>query len=282
MKFNFEKQTPKNPLKSSPIPEKLELKKQEKVVPYHYKDKSGKIQETYFEVFKDENQDDLFIKKDPEFKPRYQDLKTEYMISLFLKGIFHSSDLIKKENEYYSKVIDLEETERPNNGEAEAEIFLLRYLFADWDKNVPNNNICFKKEKFAHFDYGEAFRGSHEKDFKLENKTETLDLKIKKELKNIGKYGEPWGLKRKTKTFLNQIGMPARPNQNEIKKEIIHKSEELLARTEDLNFWNAILKKSEFKAKGNRFYFLKSKNKTEELRTILKERLEKIIKLIKK
>ena len=37
-----------------------------------------------------------YVEKNPNLKPYQQNLKTEYMISLLIKGTFHSSDVFKK------------------------------------------------------------------------------------------------------------------------------------------------------------------------------------------
>ncbi len=221
MKFDnsIEKTNKINPIETSPIPEYIELNEKEGGIPYYYKNEKGKIKKALFKVYKDIDENS-YVEKNPNLKPYQQNLKTEYMISLLIKGTFHSSDVFKKNDKYFSKIIDLNKIKKPEYGELESEIFLLRYLFSDWDKNFPKHNMQYNDGNFAHYDYSESLRGAYEEYFRLENSADSLTKKIQNELDNISKYGESWGLKRKAKTFFTKIGIPLRKKEPDIEKQI--------------------------------------------------------------
>ena len=145
-KFN----NPIDPHKNSVIPEKLILDFEKHGHADQYRDReTGEI---------------FFWKHNPEGIEK-NDLKKEHFVALLAKGIFHSSDMFKTENnKYFSRKIKLENTEAGKLLEKEAEVFLLKFVIGDYDRNITsdysNHNIEDDKNgKFAHFDFAESFSG---------------------------------------------------------------------------------------------------------------------------
>ena len=264
-----------NPLKYSPLPKTLKLKDTGETVKYIYyeRNETGKMLPKTGEkpIFKDQETEEFFIKKDPEEGAEDQNLQVEAFISLLTKGVLHSSDIIKINGEYFSKKIDLTKTEIPNKGELEAELFLLSYLFSDWDKKVPNTNMAMEKSgEFAHFDYGKGFTNM--------NKTSRKDR-----LQHIGKYREPQGWGRRIKTAVEMLGIPIRGKNSEAKMELLQKTAQILENLKDDNFYRSILKHSELDIFNKRFNFLNEKPQEEredELRIILEDKCKSLLKLI--
>ena len=144
-----------DPHKNSVIPEKLILDFEKPGHADQYRDReTGEI---------------FFWKHNPEGIEK-NDLKKEHFVALLVKGIFHSSDMFRTENnEYFSRKINLENTEAGKQFEKEAEIFLLNFVIGDFDRKVSMSydlhNIQEDEDgKFAHFDFAESFSGHTFKD----------------------------------------------------------------------------------------------------------------------
>ncbi|MEI8174543.1 MAG: hypothetical protein WCG28_01175 [bacterium] len=178
--------------------------------------------------------------------------------------------------------------EPTREGEIEAEFFLLEYLFNDWDKEMSNGNVRMNDEgKFAHYDYAEGFRSHRRRDFsyKMDLSTQMLLEDLNRDLDTVTKYGKPWGTERKSKDKPDILKHPEHRSSPEVELEVIRKFQELLSHIQDIEFFNAIIKKSELNINDQRFDFLKSEDSEErilELQRVLIERLEILIDLIKK
>ncbi|MBP9803213.1 MAG: hypothetical protein KBD14_02820 [Candidatus Pacebacteria bacterium] len=147
MKESFGEQN--NPHNNSIIPDKLNL---------ILKNKEHKQEE-----LQDEETGDIYFKKHYWGGVREMHLR-EHFISLLVKGIFHSSEMIRiGENDFLSRKNNLEYTQKGELLEKEAEIFLLKTIFGDSDRDIetPNHNIEQDKDgRFSHYDYGSALRGN--------------------------------------------------------------------------------------------------------------------------
>lgn len=144
---NFNK--PTNPHNNSVIPEKLDLE---------LKNKEHKQEE-----FQDKETGDIYFKKHYWGGLREMHLR-EHFISLLVKGIFHSAEMIRiNENDFLSRKNNLEYTQKGELLEKEAEIFLLKTVFGDFDRDIEAQNHNIEQDKdgrFSHYDYGSALRGN--------------------------------------------------------------------------------------------------------------------------
>lgn len=231
---------------------------------------------------------------DPETLSR-QNIPVERFVSLMGKGIFHISDIVTKDGKHYSRINSshLENSKPARDGELEAEMFMLRYLFGDWDKDAAYSdaldtaNVIIEKNNFAHFDYGEAFRNKDRDGlinflFAKNENPQTFKPAINDLL------DDPM--------LINGINASSqyRPSENDdsvrqiaqqefIEKELFEKAVALgkaIAVTdnsaENPDFFKAIIKKAGLDLNNERFRFLVSNEeagKIEELRTILSNRL---------
>ncbi|MEI8174542.1 MAG: hypothetical protein WCG28_01170 [bacterium] len=97
-----------DPMKTSPVPERLDLVKTDKKLKYRYMDvASGAREEVDWNIFQEKLSGDRYLEKEVTFKPNQQNPQVEYFISLLSKGIFHSSDFFKKDGKYFSKGMPL-------------------------------------------------------------------------------------------------------------------------------------------------------------------------------
>jgi hypothetical protein len=149
-------------IKSSPLETGIELEKGSGLIT-SYKDKASNL--SYYE-------------KDLDSQAGRQNISVERFVSMVSKGILRTSDIIEKDGKYYSRLNYRyqENSEPAREGELEAEMFLLLYLFGDWDKSATDtsvqDNIYTQGDAFAHFDYGEAFRNYPRMDAFLFSKDE--------------------------------------------------------------------------------------------------------------
>lgn len=277
-----------DPMKASPVPERLDLDLLPKKFKYEYNSPSGDRKKADWNVWQEKQSGDKYLEKDVTLKPNQQNPQVEYFISLLSKGILHSSDFIKKDGKYLSRGMPLEAMEPVRKGELEAEFFLLEYLFNDWDKEVSHGNVRINDEgKFAHYDYAEGFRSDRRIDFsyKTDFDTQMLFEDLERDLNTITKYGQPWGSERKAKDTPNILKNPEHRSSPEIELEVLQKAKELAGQIQDIEFLNAIIKKSELNINDKRFSFLKGKSHEEriiELQKALLERLQILITLVKK
>lgn len=280
-----------SPFDYSPVPEKVGLENTDTTITFkHGKRINGKItyEHTTVSVFKDKNTGELYVEKHPEKGADDQSLETEYFISLLTKNIFHSSDMIKVDGKYFSRIIDLKRTKTPEKGELEAELFLLAYIFSDNDKNVPERNLVIDKDgRFAHYDYGRSFIESKESLFSsIFYSLSPLPDRIQRELFSVEQHGEPLNITRRVKTKIEgATGIQLRKKNPKIQEYILAKTQKILNTLEDANFFEAVVEKSKFNTRDKRFNYLQQTNeklKIEELKNILKSKCEKLIEILEK
>ena len=251
--------------------------------------------------FSDKDTRHSYTEKDLESRESYrQNIAVERFVSLLSKGILHVSDIIEKEGKYYSRHnYSLQENSKPaKEGEIEAEMFLLRYLFGDWDKGVTDtmmqDNIYTKDDKFAHFDYSEAFRNSTRPNsfvFKANEDPEIFKDKINNLLNNpilIDSQGDHYTRDLELNDYHEEDYYRKFASSEAIRKVIFEKTVSFLtmikvettektstARTND--YFMAVISKAKLDLNNERFSFLQTKTqeeRVEELRNILIKRLE--------
>lgn len=239
-------------------------------------------------------------------RPEYYSVNPslEQFVTLLSKGILRVSDIVEKDDKYYSKKMPLEDMESGKKMELEAENFLLRYLFSDYDhvkvpdtqlkenneknKSIGNtdyhqNFIKDKKGRFTHYDYEGA----------LGNLTDGDKFAF-----NINDDGSSWGLKQKT--TIEEIKHGAFPyNESlmaELKRFILGRTSKQLFKIlrdkinlfenqiGDRYFFDAVVKKSKLNINLGQFYFLNGETPTEKQESLRKhfiERLEILKEVIK-
>lgn len=140
---------PIDPHKNSIIPEKLNL---------DLKNKEGKVEE-----YKDEENGDVYYKK--QYKGGIRELHLrEHFISLLVKGILHSADMVRiGDNNFFSRKINLENTEKGLPLEKEAEIFILKNVLGDTDRDTEQFSHNIEQDnngRFYHYDFEAGFKGA--------------------------------------------------------------------------------------------------------------------------
>ncbi len=276
-----------NPFNTSPLSDKLNLVKKETSETFYSFDENNKKIKVPISKFEDVDSGDEYIEKRIDIAPHRQNPAVEHFVSLLTKGILHSSDIIEKDGTYYSRKMNLENTDPARRGELEAEIFLLEYVFSDWDKLFLGDNVTKTEEnKFAHYDYGEAFHGSWaDATYSPDYPKDKLIKDIKWRLAVLPSYGEKESLKRSVINLLTALGFPVQPKMPEAKDELQKKSEALKEGLEDTAFWSAIIKKSKLNIMSDDFNFLKEKDpteRTEELRRFMIFRLDVLTDVLNK
>ncbi len=148
--MNFDK--PNNPHNSSIIPEKLKLDPVSK--------ENGSMSHQKAVEYKDVETNDVFFKKHYWGGVREMHLR-EHFTSLLTKGILHSSEMVRVgNNDFFSRKINLNETQTGAPFEKEAEIFILNTILGDHDRGIdqPNHNMEQDENgKFNHYDFGASF-----------------------------------------------------------------------------------------------------------------------------
>lgn len=277
-RHNNEKNT--DPTKFSPISENLGLKLSDKTHPEKYKpNKETPAIPVEIPIWTDANGDEYFQKM-PELKPDKQDLPAEHFISMLVKGVLNSSDLIKHGDIYLSKKMDLTKIEKGTHEEITAEIFLLHYLFEEMDKTSIKQNVQIDPEtgSFAHYDYSEAFRSKNDDPtfwYKTNQKAEELISDINIELNNIDEYKRA----PKGRQMLPERKSPSR----EVELAVLKRSFLLKDQIQNWEFFKSVVKKSSIDLSSPRFHFLSSDSEEErakELQRKILERLEVLIKVL--
>lgn len=140
-----------NPHDNSAIPEKLNL---------DIKKKNGIIEE-----YQDEESGDIYFKK-RYWAGRREDHQKEHFVSLLTKGVLHSSEMVRiDENDFFSRKINLENTQKGELFEKEAEFFLLKTILGDIDRGgfesenlVGNHNVDHDENgRFSFYDFTMCF-----------------------------------------------------------------------------------------------------------------------------
>lgn len=234
MKFEQEKKF--NPSKSSPLSGSIEFEKS---------DTEKKI---------DKITGEQYFKK--------EDMQMEYFISLLSKGILHVSDVIKKDGQYFSRQMPLENITPVEDYKIEAELFLLKYLFGDDDHNISSDRNIVKNNvgQFSHYDYDRAFSSSTINNHILTKKPG--EFLLKRDMKNDIK---------KIKSEIDDA-----VNMEEFYCTLKDKLNLFQSALENNDFFGAILKKSELQVTGLKFTFLKNKSEEDrkiELRKYLLDRV---------
>jgi hypothetical protein len=254
-----------DPTKISPLAEGLNLE--------NIKDEDGKDTKEY----QDKETGEIFFKKHKHLA------EIEHFVSLLSKGILHVSDFVKKDNEYFSHKMPLNQIEPSSNEDIETEVFLLHYLFGDWDHKIDSrkNKTGLSWEKnlrvgdnnqFVHFDYNMAMR--------KDDMSEPFD------------YGNKnyFLFQSQTKNFLNkklQKKFNLKKFKFELKNNTIDKDKFLSVLTKkvqeyenvlnDSYFFDSIIKKSNLQIDNKKlFFYLKNENhqdRIEELREYLLNRV---------
>lgn len=141
-----------SPYNSSLIPEKLKLDPINKENGFEFHLKAVE--------YKDKISGNSFFLKNYRAGLRESYLK-EHFVSLLIKGILHASEIVRiGDNNFFSRKINLSETEAGAPLEKEAEIFILNTVLGDFDRSVDNvkhNIVQDENGKFNHYDYDAAF-----------------------------------------------------------------------------------------------------------------------------
>lgn len=299
-----------DPFISSPLIREEELVHHGKTVDHwkpEYSSEAGKIKKIRdsLYVYKDPKSENEYIKKKEPMSSGVENrIPTEQFVSLLSKGILHTSDIVSIEKEgykkYFSRITPLENAKYPRTGEYEAEAFLLKYLFNDWDKYNDNQgtvrNIKTQGPKFALYDYSKSFQQSPESDpfqYEIERDEEKLRKNIIKELSRITTYGHTENKQGITKLFQkintafnSLIRTDVTNEQSEkIKKKLLIKSQLFSSALADKEFFKAVVKKSGIKIDSltDSLPFLVNKTSSarqEELRDRLLERANILIQVL--
>ncbi|MEI8130472.1 MAG: hypothetical protein WCG55_03125 [bacterium] len=252
-------------------------------------------------IFQDEDGHTYYEKEIRPESKRRQNIEVERFVSMIVKGNLHSSDIIEKDGKYYSRDNFKGNSEKSKEREAEAEIFILKYLFGDWDHTLDGwdidsspkqNNISADKDTFAHFDYGEAFR-NFKKDglekytnftFSKRERTNKFKDKIIFLLDHPG-FIDP--VQRRVVLIHQHKYNYDRPADERTEEQLSIKTNSLLQTIQDRrvedpesgntqDFFNAVIKKAKLDLNNRRFSFLTGKTQQErvdELRDMLTKRL---------
>lgn len=262
-------------LKTSPLQEKVEFKKND---------------ESMFK--EDKNSGHLYSEKDLITNKDRQNIGVERFVSLLSKGILHTSDIIEKDEKYYSRLnySHSENSEPAKEGEIESEIFILKYLFGDWDHTIGGwdhddldiqDNVYTKNGRFAHFDYGEAFKNTKSMDPKTFPFPFTKNENPEKFVEQIIFILDHPGFidpSRKPITQEDQYKFNHDRSVNkDLENEILIKATEQEEALKDKDFFNAVIDRAKLDLSNERFSFLSTnskKERSEELQSILIRRLE--------
>ncbi len=239
-----------------------------------------------------------------EHEREIKNVEAELFVSLLSKGIFHVSDVIEKDGEFYSKKMPLENMKPGEKMELEAENFLLYYIYSDWDhKFVTEDQLAkLNKEKdyvsdhhnliedkrgaFAHFDYDVALGNHHDIFngsfmFRSNDESRHSGVPLKQavtieEIKRIANLNN--------QSILNKLkGFISGRNTKQLIKILDEKTDLFIERINDKDFFNAIIKKSKLDITLPQFYFLDGNTVTEKeesLRKYFNERLEVLKEVI--
>lgn len=267
-----------DPTKSSPISENLGLKLSGKTHREKYK-LNGITTPVEIPIWEDGDGNEYFQKM-PELKAHKQDLPVEHFISMLIKGVLNSSDLIKHGDIYLSKKMNLDKIEGRPPEDIKAEIFLLNYLFEEMDKTSTGQNVEINPETgaFAHYDYSEGFRSKSDDPtfwYERNQKAENLIPGINYQLDNIYKYKiAPKG--RPTK--LPDNNSPSKEVETTLKIRALSLKDQI----QDWEFFKAVVKKSGIDLSENsaRFHFLNPGSIEERMRELQKMILERLSVLI--
>jgi len=207
---NFNK--PINPHNNSIIPDKLNLTLKNK------EHKQGELQ--------DKETGDIYFKKQYHGGIRELHLR-EHFISLLIKGILHSADMVRVgDNNFFSRKINLENTEKGLPLEKEAEIFILKNILGDFDRDIDNSNHNIEQNdngQFYHYDFEAGFRS---------DEFEQIHKKSKNAYKIYNDFCEE-------KKFLDE-------DIYNFSLQVLNKLNTLEQAVNDKNFISAILKKTGF------------------------------------
>ena len=200
-----------------------------------------------------------------EYFEKGEDAELEYFVTLLSKGILNVSDIIKKDTTYYSKKMSLEDINFQQKEEKDVDFFVLKYLLGDDDHRVDANYAQNEKGQFSHYDYGRAFS--------------TVVPTKNRLVKSLGnfffKMEAEHALKKTSNTLNDRMGFA---------QLLGSKISQFGARLENESFFREVLVKSELRLMTGKFSFLRGdseKERQEELRKYLQERVSMLLKLTK-
>lgn len=235
---------------------------------------------------------DVAYLEDKNTKARFFEIKenpeVQAFVALLSKGILHTSDIIEKDGRFYSKEMQLKDFDSSKISELEAELFLLHYLFADYDRwkfedskaksaalgeqdpdKEHHKNYISSKDKFVHYDYGQAMGNKDWVISPFHFKNET-----------------PEELEYNTRAFFEEdnSGMNLLKQVSDKKEfflRINEKLNEFEKNLKDQQFLDAIAKKSKINLGAENFDFL-SGNTEEEKLSSLQDYLLTRVKVLQK
>lgn len=206
---------------------------------------------------------------------QFSEPEVQRFVVLLSKGVLHVSDVIKKDDGWYSKDMPLENMDPGSETKREqaAEVFIVKWLFADWDKK--RRNIKLGNNNFALYDFDVTFANRDELN---ENSQIPFDFK------NHGNVGNVNNAARSVDEIMSGLGLGWVTGNAEdspkIKAMILEKLELFKGRLQDEVFLNAVYKKSNINLESERFSELKGEN-TEQKKEALKQYLLSRITLAK-
>ena len=280
-----------DPTKSSPVPQSLELAPKEVQKESVLKGEGNKQRnvERSINVYSDAHSGEEYINKG-NFR------EVEHFVSLLSKGILNVSDVVEKEGEYFSRKMPLENVEAGTEADFEAEMFLLNFLFADWDHQYANDegmNMLAKQRaaksghgdnvlhyqnvikndegQFVHYDYGKAFGSDQDQEADIFKKSKTNDpfLGLLTRAHLLYKFKPSLDTKNLTISRKNSNGV----SYADFKASVAEKVNAFDDALKDEGFFSKVVEKSKIDLNRIQFSFLK-KDGEEGLREYLLHRVE--------
>jgi hypothetical protein len=263
-----------DPTKSSPIPEKLDLE--------YINDDKG----INYRSLKDIETGEIYIEKQD------YEMELEHFVALISKGILHVSDVVEKDGEYYSRKMSIENIESSSKEELEAELFMLLYLFGDWDHEEENleqarntakeegyiegvfrhkNLVKNENNQFVHFDYGIALKDTSLAGSFNSKVTNNLFFRLQAKKFLHDKFGKEFNF-RKFKFESKNKEIDSKRFNFELKKKTSQFQEAL----NDKTFFKAVLNKSKINLLSTRFSYLKGNSLPEQEELFRKYLLNRI------
>lgn len=246
----------------------------------------------------DKDTGDFYTEKDLEHEVSRQNIGVERFVSLISKGILHTSDILEKNGKYYSRhnfSVD-GGVEVSKEGEMEAEMFLLEYLFGDNDHGFGSHyrgDLNFDRAsdgRFSHYDYSDAFRDTIHTAFAFSKNEDYTQFKkyIIYLLEHTDRIGKINYLDSDFETDMKFGGLYKKHVDQNVENVLLLKTNAFTDAISDRtieqsikvirkDFFHTVIERANLNLTDERFSFLSATNqegKVEEFRKILLNRLE--------
>lgn len=271
-----------DPTKSSPIPSKLNLEYINNDIKKNFRN------------LKDIETGEVYIEKKGV---DLEESKVEHFVSLLSKGILNISDFIEKDGKHYSHKMPIENIESSSNEALQAELFMLLYLFGDWDhkeisaegaiKDAEKNGyisgisshqnyIKNESNQFVHYDYGRALQDASWISDLPFNPGDKNNLSFKfKTIKFLrDKFNQGFNFKKFKFEPKNPENLET--DTKKFNSELSKRTTQFYDALNDKKFFKAVLDKSKIDLSSDRFFYIKGNNqeeKSEEFRKYLLGRI---------